>query len=205
MVWWSNTRNIHTCNKHAHVQIVRRRFTKLFLRSWPYLCSNFNLSYCAKTAGSSIIQFHSENGDGNSTVSIHSGNIIPLLLPFQRKRFIHPHSNGNTMGPVEISASFSPLLQSSPRTATFRRHRHHLTCQKLEFHGSSLLVASSWHPRRHARHPREDVTRMLRGCYEKTASVEFKLNRAIRRLILLRAYKLIIIQITTHTHTHTRT
>jgi len=33
---------------------------------------------------------------------------------------------------------------------------------KLEFHGSSFLVAFSWHPRRHMRHPREDATRMSR-------------------------------------------
>ena len=45
---------------------------------------------------------------------------------------------------------------------------------KLKFHGSSFLVASSWHPR-------EDVARVgkcRRGCYDETASVEFKLNRA---------------------------
>ena len=33
---------------------------------------------------------------------------------------------------------------------------------KLKFHRSSFLVASSWHFRRHARHPREDYTKMSR-------------------------------------------
>jgi len=31
---------------------------------------------------------------------------------------------------------------------------------KLKFHESSFLVAFSQHPRRHARHPRQDATRM---------------------------------------------
>jgi len=39
---------------------------------------------------------------------------------------------------------------------------------KLEFHGSILPVASSWHPRRHA----DILARMSQGCYEKTAFVE---------------------------------
>ena len=39
---------------------------------------------------------------------------------------------------------------------------------KLDFRGSSFLVAPS-------RHPRENVTTMLRGCYEETATVEFQL------------------------------
>jgi len=33
---------------------------------------------------------------------------------------------------------------------------------KLEFNGSSILVASWWHSRRHARHPRDDATRVSR-------------------------------------------
>ena len=37
-----------------------------------------------------------------------------------------------------------------------------LCADKPKFHGSSFLVASSWHPRRHALHPREDATRMSR-------------------------------------------
>ena len=32
---------------------------------------------------------------------------------------------------------------------------------------------------RHARHPREDVTKMVRGCYEETAPVEFQLNPSL--------------------------
>jgi len=47
-----------------------------------------------------------------------------------------------------------------------------VACNTLKFHGSSFLVASSWHHRRHARHARhsrEDVTRMLRGnCSQPT-------------------------------------
>jgi len=55
---------------------------------------------------------------------------------------------------------------------------------KSKFHESSFLVASSQHPRghvrhvRHARSPRGSdilVTFAMRGCYEETAPVEFRL------------------------------
>jgi len=40
--------------------------------------------------------------------------------------------------------------------------RDSATSVKLKLDGSSFIVASSWHPRRHARHPRKDATRMSR-------------------------------------------
>jgi len=56
---------------------------------------------------------------------------------------------------------------------------------KLKFHESSFIVASSWHPGENVanmsqwnRVRRTCRTRMLRGRYEETASVEFKLNLA---------------------------
>ena len=54
----------------------------------------------------------------------------------------------------------------------------------LKFHGSSFLVASSSrHPRRHARHPRKDVTRMLRGnCSRGTKAIYPPLHRTVQAL-----------------------
>jgi len=46
---------------------------------------------------------------------------------------------------------------------------------KMEFHWTRFLVASSWHPRRHARHSREDL---CEDTTRKTVSVEYKLHRA---------------------------
>ena len=57
------------------------------------------------------------------------------------------HTIAGVSFPAEVTLT---SLASSPPTNTSQ------STYKLEFHGSSFLVTSSWHPRRHARHPRED-------------------------------------------------
>jgi len=57
---------------------------------------------------------------------------------------------------------------------------HGLRCVKLEFHGSSFLVASSYHFRDILADTRDIIARMSRECYEETASVEVKIYGAAR-------------------------
>ena len=58
-----------------------------------------------------------------------------------------------------LSLSWNYLQFCIPTAVAFCIHS-----LKLKFHGSSFLAASSWHPRRHARHPREDAIRGCRAC-----------------------------------------